>query len=230
MNLTIAKAKEFVRARIDELPPDSSEMLNASDDGIDDLNLESTVEKCLEEAITWVHTHAPLSLLEAQSNIYPGDCDVSLNGTTKVATLQAELPVLRLVNLRCGDSDYVITTAVPEDSPVGRMQLNPYTRGTYDAPVLVLSGNDNDFYPQWKYYTVSPSTETAPTFDVNVLLVPEKYRAQGDNRDNDYYFVCDRLCEAVLNYLTGMVLQSYSSQLAQSFFTKVTEYFQVNNS
>ena len=41
----------------------------------------------------------------------------------------------------------------------------------------------------------------------------------------DYYIVSSKLREAVLNYLTGLVLRSYGEeQRAQLFFNKAGEY------
>lgn len=43
--------------------------------------------------------------------------------------------------------------------------------------------------------------------------------------NNDYYYISAKLKEAVLNYITGLVLRSYGEeQRARLFFDKSEEY------
>ena len=59
--------------------------------------------------------------------------------------------MLRLIAFKASDSPYVVCDPVPEYSAEGRMQLNPYTRGTSDRPRLVLlQGKVEDYLSSYK--------------------------------------------------------------------------------
>ena len=155
MKLTIGEAREFVRARLDELAAQESDMLLGA---IDDRNLDNTVDKLLEDAITYIHLAAPASLMEGpiltESNFAPGDLSVR-DGVIDIDTALADIgdDILRFISFQCGDSDIKLTRAFYEDSPEARMQLNEYIQGLPDSPALVRLDDSPNYKPHFKYYT-----------------------------------------------------------------------------
>lgn len=159
MNLTIGEAKEFVRARLDELSVETSDMLL---NNIDDQNLDNSIEKLIEDAITYVHLAAPAVLMEglilSESSFQPSGISVRyrmLEIDTAALTPEADTDILRLVSFQCGDSDIKLTTAFHEDTPQAHMQLNEYIQGQPDSPVLVQMDDSPNFRPHFKYYTTN---------------------------------------------------------------------------
>ena len=155
MKLTIGEAREFVRARLDELAAQESDMLLSA---IDDRNLDNTVDKLIEEAISYIHLAAPASLMEGpiltESNFAEGDLvikDRVLDIDTALSDINDD--ILRFISFQCGDSDIKLTRAFYEDSPEARMQLNEYIQGQPDSPALVKMDDSPDYRPHFKYYT-----------------------------------------------------------------------------
>lgn len=211
MYITFEQAQEFVRSRIDELSQVESDLLVST---IDDRNLNLTVAKHLPEAIIRVHLDAPVLMVEESVKLEPGNRSVSvkIDKTTGVADISIPgVDVLRLVRLQASDSPFIITSPVPEDSPVGRMQLDEFVRGRWDSPILVQQQDSLGTHPHYKYYSLA-SGESGATFTIGVFERPKEIEGKG-------FFVSAALHESVLNYLTGMVLQAYrASDQAQYYF------------
>ena len=222
MRLYLSNAIEFVRARMDELSYNNDDMIVPADD---DRNFDTTVEKLLPEAAEFVYRAAPANLLEPEIEIdFPsvGYSSDRIESSTLLenGAIRLVIPLnsgfLRLVSFKSTDSDVFLTGAVPFDSPEARMQANPYARGTYDRPVIVERKTRG--YIEYTYYTVRNKKEV-PGFSIYMIDKP----SYGD--DNGI-FCPDFLSPAVLNRLTGMVLETYgSAQQAQAFYQKSATYF-----
>lgn len=230
MNLTLATAKEFVRARIDELPFDASDMLA---DELDDRNLGTTIEKLLPEAIRKVHLETPAMRIEgiaidetSESVIAAIDMGVlDLSFLDEEIEEQNRLDVLRVLTFRSADSNITLTDVFDEDSMKGRLQLNKYMRGTPGSPVLVKMADSLAARPHLKYYTTDDDTE-APEFRLTYFPEPELTEVMSEDEepvvtDESYYFISGNLLDAVLNCLVGQVLMAYKEpQTAEYFFKK----------
>lgn len=225
-SLSVSEALAFVRARYDEIAFNNTDMI--SNPAMDDRNFEATLLKLLPEAITSVHLEAPSYLMEGESqdashiNIttYTGKNYVLVELNDPEDVDGNALPVLRLVSLKASDSDITVNTAIPEDSPEGRMQLNPYTQGTYDNPKLVALSASSRYNCRYMYY--SKKTETASiSFTISVFFEQQVPITQGGV---SVFRVSSKLHEAVLNRLTAMMLETYGDQRAQTFYQKAAYY------
>lgn len=225
MKLYLSNAIEFVRARMDELSYNNDDMIVPADD---DRNFDNTVEKMLPEAAEFVYRAAPASLLEPQEEIAvpaPGtqtagilSSELRQDGSIAV-TIDLDGGFLRLVSFKADDSEIHVSDIVPFDSQKARMQTNPYTRGTYDDPVVVERKTPRRLH--LAYYSVR-SRENAPGFTIEKINKPSY--SQGS--DGKSIFCPDFLSLAVLNRLTGMMLETYgSAQQAQAFYQKSATYF-----
>lgn len=225
MKLYLSHAIEFVRSRMDELSYNNDDMIVPADD---DRNFDNTVEKLLPEAAEFVYRAAPSRLLEPQ-----GEIAVSAPGTQNAGILSSELRqdgsiavtidldggFLRMVSFKSDDSGIFVTEAVAFDSPKARMQENPYTRGTYDDPVVVERKTPRRLV--LAYYSVR-DMGAAPGFRIGKIDKP----SYAQDADGKSIFSPDFLTLAVLNRLTGMVLETYgSAQQAQAFYQKSATYF-----
>jgi hypothetical protein len=224
MNVYLQDAIEFVRARMDELSFSNDDMILPADD---DRNLDRTVETLLPEAAEFIVRAAPAELLEPQGEIevdMVGDdvdgiesSEMGADGSIHV-TIDLDGGFLRLVSFKATDSDVFLTVPAPFNGAVARMQSNPYTRGTYDNPVLVERKTPRKLH--LAYYSVR-DTEAVPGFTIGKIDKPS-YVEGGDGKS---IFCPDFLVPAVLNRLTGMVLETYKeSQHAQAFYQKSASY------
>lgn len=225
MRLYLSNAIEFVRARMDELSYNNDDMIVPADD---DRNFDNTVEKLLPEAAEFVYRAAPANLLEPQEEIAvpaPGtqvtgilSSELRQDGSIAV-TIDLDGGFLRMVSFKAGDSDIFVTDTVAHDSPKARMQANSYTRGTYDDPVVVERKTPRRLH--LAYYSVR-DPEAAPGFVIEKINKP----SYSEDVDGKSIFSPDFLNLAVLNRLTGMVLETYgSAQQAQAFYQKSATYF-----
>lgn len=221
MRLYLSDAVEFVRARMDELSFSNDDMISPADD---DRNFDKTVEKLLPEAAEFIDRAAPANLLEpedvisvrAVGNRAEGiESSILMEDGSIRITIPLESGFLRAVSFHCTDSDIYVTGAVPYDSPEARMQLNPYVRGTHDAPVLTERKVPGKVI--LTYYSVKDRTNV-PGFAI--------YKIDKPSYADDMSIFCpDFLGPAVLNRLTGMVLDTYKeSQHAQTFYQKSLSY------
>lgn len=225
MRLYLSDAVEFVRARMDELSYNNDDMIVPADD---DRNFDKTVEKLLPEAAEFVYRVAPARLLEPQEEIAvpaPGtqvagilSSGLRQDGSIAV-TIDLDGGFLRMVSFKAGDSSVYVTDTVAHDSPKARMQANPYTRGTFDDPVVVERKTPRRL--RLDYYSVRDRAN-APGFTIEKINKPS-YATDGNGKS---IFSPDFLSLAVLNRLTGMVLETYgSAQQAQAFYQKSATYF-----
>lgn len=224
MKLYLSDAIEFVRARMDELSFSNDDMISPADD---DRNLDTTIGKLLPEAAELVVRAAPAHLLEPQSEIVVsrvGDAEDGIesselrpDGSISVA-IDLDGGFLRLVSFKASDSDVFITEPVAYNSPEARMQGNPYVSGTYDDPVLVERKTPRKY--RLAYWSVR-DPEAVVGFTIQKIDKP----SYEDDSDGKSIFCPDFLAPAVLNRLTGMVLETYGQvQQAQAFYKKSANY------
>lgn len=230
-NITLEKALTFVRASIDELAQPSDMLV---DEILDDRNLHLTVRHLLPEAYNEIAMSAPATMLEGID--CSEDCEVSVDNDGVMTIHPNSLDdFLRVASFRASHSDVVVTESVDEASPVGRMQLNKYVRGTHDAPVLVRIHGKGDT-PEFKYYscikklaidvigpgiggTVVPLGPGVSSWD-GIAEFTYVRRAYELTSDTDYIECPDQLVNAVLDYLVGLVLQTYNEADKAALFIK----------
>lgn len=221
MKLYLSDAVEFVRARMDELSFSNDDMISPAED---DRNFDNTVEKLLPEAAVFIYRAAPASLLEPQGEIDAGSDEIAsvtfgTDGSIGV-TIDLSYGFLRMVSFKANDSDIYVTETAPFDGPKARMQTNPYTRGTYDEPVVVERKTANMIH--FTYYSIRDK-DAERGFVIQKIDKPSYEEEDGDKS----IFCPDFLSTATLNRLVGMVLDTYrENQLAQLFYQKANSFIQ----
>lgn len=213
--LTKDEAILLVRKNLDELRANDSDMLDVDD--LDSNEFEEVLEKNLPEAINSVHTAAPVTILDGQ--MLDADEISGASISAGVLSFGTKQEMLRLIAFKASDSPYVVCDPVPEYSAEGRMQLNPYTRGTSDRPRLVLlQGKVEDYLSSFRYYSIEHSF-AAPEQAIERFEYIPMYHYKKDGPDS--YRVAENVIENVINYLTAIMLATYnSSDKAAYFFTK----------
>lgn len=214
--ITPADAVTLVRKNLDELDPNGSVMYDTDNNHGDNASLDETIKRMLPEAINDVHLSAPVQLLEGvTATIEEG---AAIEDGILSFSLSAESKYIRLVAFRAADSNIVVTDTIPEASPEGRKQLNPYIRGRHDRPRLViLQGKQTG--PHFKYYTISQDIE--PSSAIALLeYVQEQFYAS----DAASYMISRRLRQNIIDCLTAKVMETYNDQRAQSFYQKANNY------
>lgn len=223
MKVYLQDAIEFVRARMDELSFSNDDMILPADD---DRNFDRTVETLLPEAAEYIVRVAPAELLEPQGEISVEAVGDTADGVESELRDDGSIAVmidldggfLRLVSFKATDSDVYMTHPVPFNSPEARKQSNRFVRGTYDYPVLVERKTARRLH--YAYYSVR-NTEAVPGFTIQKIDKP----SYAEDADGKSIFCPDFLVPAVLNRLTGMVLDAYKeTQQAQNFYQKSASY------
>lgn len=156
-----ATAITLVRKNFDEQKLNDSDMTDLDD--IDSNEFEEILAKNLPEAINAVHAMAPLSLLDGE-RLDEAELSTAKIDSYGVLSFGVKKDILRLIAFQAADSPYVISEAVSEYSAEGRMQLNPYTRGTSDRPRLVLlqgKAEDCDWETESSETTQTTTDETS---------------------------------------------------------------------
>ena len=195
----------------------------------DSINLHKLVEGFIVEAAIKVHANAPAIFLDGVIGKEGEDYVVEPSG--KVLTIKMKKDCIRIASIQAKDSDYVISDLVAEDSAMGRMQLNPYTRGTYDDPRAVLMKRwDDDYLPIVKYYSLK---------DEIAADDPEPAEGQTEEQesvvtleyipypviDETIVMVSPRLEYNVLNEVVAMVLDALNQHdKAQIYRAKAQSY------
>ena len=195
MELTLSRAIEFVRARLDELSFFNDDMISPA---TDDRNLDKTVEKLLPEAAEYVYRAAPADFLEPQgvikaNSVHPGaviagvESAVLSDDGVLTITIKYSSGFLRLVAFRASDSEIYVTEPVPFNSVKARMQACRFVRGTYDDPVLVEQRIPGKvIYRYYTCYTPGRDEEAAEYngFELYKIDVPS-YRTFAEIQDAD---------------------------------------------
>jgi len=223
MNLTIGTARDYVRSRIDELPIDSV-MLSQS---VDDANMNSMIDKNIEEAIRYIHLTAPavlmegLELTQADTSSDGSGSTVKANRTDSVLDIDfstGTIDVLRVVSFKAGDSSILLTETFAEDSAKAHMQSNSYAKGIPEDPALIMMADSKDYRPHLRYYTTEGNS-------FSLIYFPNPSLTSATNPLDSYYYISAKLQDAVLEYLTSMVLTAYKEvEFANVFITRAQAY------
>ncbi len=212
---------ELVRKNLDELDPNGSIMFdseNGSDDPFNDNNsLNTTIKKSLPEAINAVHLAAPAVLLEGEDVKEDVAGSMSDDSPYVFSFLVRGYNILRPVAFQMDDSDIVVRDVIPYGSPEARKQANKYICGRPDRPRLVIGPKDTDTsWPSFQYYSCEIKTAEVKFF--NII-------ERQDYSDSKTSYDCSpRLKQNVIDYLTGLVLDIYGDQRAQSFYTRANNF------
>ena len=215
--LLVSTAVELVRKNLDELEPNGSVMY--ADEDNNNSSLDDIIERNLPEAINAVQKVAPVQLLEGEEANIIGYTRILEGHNRPLGIHTSGDTILRVVAFRVKDSEITLTDYTPEASVEGRKQLNEYTRGTYDKPVLVREqANLHD----WIYYSLKDTTETVGNPVATFQVIYEKKYA--DTIPAEGYAISSLLRQNIIDYLTARVMETYSDQRAQAFFTRALQF------
>lgn len=210
--LTVKSALAYVRKALDELTSvEDIDMLV----GPDALDLSKIVEGYMTEAVIKTYAAASAVLLEG---VMAEDDDAAYTLTDKVITITMNVPVAKILSVKCSDSDMIVSELIPEDSAEGRKQLDKYVRGTYDDPRVVLQKKWNgDHMPILKYYTTENKSLLEGDVEVEYLPYPELVEGVVQ--------IAPRMEYPVLNNIVAMVFDSLNDPTRAEFFrNKAKEY------
>lgn len=213
--LTKDEAILLVRKNLDEQRVNDSDMLDVDD--LDSNEFEDILEKNLPEAINAVHEAAPVNILDGEKLAADEITGASIKGD--VLSFGTKKEMLRLIAFKASDSPIVVCDLVPEYSAEGRMQLNPYSRGTSDRPRLVLlQGKVEDYLSSFRYYSLDRSFASAAQAIERFEYIPVyRYKAN----ESGAYRVAENVFQNIIDQLTGMMLVTYNNaDKATYFFTK----------
>lgn len=211
--LSVDSALAFARKAIDEL-------ISTEDIGMliapDALNLQKLVAGSMVEAVMNTYANAPVLLLngiEGEEGVDFQNTHIG-NGVVEISMLK---PTAKILAVKSGDSDYIVSDLIPEDSAEGRKQLNQYARGVYDDPRLVLQKKwEGELQPTLKYYSLKNSDPTQLSFYLEYLPYPVL--------EDGVIEIPQRVEYAVLNYIVAHVLDSYQEfDAAEKYRAKAKE-------
>lgn len=217
VTLSPSDAVTLVRKNLDELDPNGSVMYDPGNAHGDNESLDDVIRRMLPEAVNEVHLAAPTQLLEGKT---VAASSPAISEGVLSFSLGADSKYLRLVAFRAADSGIVVSDPIPEASPEGRKQLNPYIRGRFDRPRLVLLQGRHTG-PAFKYYSMSDGYGgTAADAIAQLSIIEEQFYSA----DATGYDISRRLRQNIINDLTAKVLETYSDQRAQAFYQKANNF------
>lgn len=207
-NLTVDYIRKRVRACLDELGLNDACFMEEDQDSIE---LSGVIESKILEAVRYVYLNASRHLLDG----------VVLEGTATVSDIgvgRLSLPTdfLRMISFKMSDWTSPVCDIITEYDAEYHKQSDKYARGTWESPVCALvKTGDGDVL---EFYSCKDSTATIahalylplPVFE-NVNHLP-------------CVSVCDKLEDAVVNQITGLVLLTYKDQHADSFINLAKSY------
>lgn len=210
--LTTDEALLLVSKNFDEVMANESDMIV---DDLDSENFADVLSKTLPEAINEVHAKSPVEILDGLT-LTPDELDsvgTLPDGFGDVLHFRIDKEFLRLVAFRSTDSPYVVTEAYGESTPEGRMQLNPYVRGTWDRPRLIVhqgrTAEDGQVFTEFRYYSLmSPCASLEAPGRIETFQYLPIYRYG----QTDSYSVAENVVEAVIENLTARMMAIYGKR------------------
>lgn len=208
----LSELRMSVRKRIDELRPNDAGFECVDLDSVD---LDRIIDGNAVGAVAFVHSNAGRDMVADDSLLLDLSCASCAEGSDIVVIKVPRM--LRFVSLKAKDSCLPVTDLHDESEVVGRMQHNPFTRGTYEKPVLVrTSSSEGNGMATMKYYSLkSVADEDTGGKEileyVRYLPIPEIDTA-GQSID-----ICPHVEECVYDYLAGLVLNVYGDGRAAGF-------------
>ena len=229
ITLTPATAIALVRKNLDEIGPNDSIMY--TDEYGDNRSLSDIIVKNLPEAINAVQLAAPVTMLEGVNYRFheiaarpEGESITFTEDGVLSFSPSGDSRFLRLVAFCASDSDIVLTDSIPEASPEGRKQLNPYIRGRYDRPRLIrLQGSGTP--PSFRYYTLKDSTVESLGDPRSAIRVFSFVQEQLYDPVATEYEISRLLRQNIVDMLTAIVMETYSMTDRQQFFMQRAQTF-----
>lgn len=214
--LSINTAHQYVLQALDEIKNLEAPNMLA---GTDELDTEKLVKGYIIEAVLKSHKDAPSHLLDGVVDDVETDCTITINDDLSV-DIRMDVESARLVSLLSSDSRVLVTEYATEESAIGRMQNNPYVRGTYDDPRLIIKKVwQEDRKPEYVYYSVRDA-DYNPSFTLEYIPYPVV-------GSDGAVQISDKMEYAVLNLLVSMVLNALSyHDKATLYLNKYQEYLQ----
>ena len=241
--LQIREAVDPVRKNLEEVGANESLMYGSYDNA----DLDSIIRKTIPDAVNFINAAAPSYMLQGVSLLAERVSGGSLVSDYESLEIKGRVlrfsfgdRCLRIVAVRAFDSDVTISAEVPEVSPVGRMQINPFTRGTFDNPVLVRDQIGVNGNPTFTYYSLLAENSD---FDLDTWLAQHNdddrepfplagveympfceyekgtlFHEAQDATEESFYFVPEQLKEAIVYQLTGMTLAIYGEDDKAKYF------------
>lgn len=204
----------FVRAAIDELQPNSSLMELLTD--ADSQDLDHIIEAHILKAVNVIHSTSPYMLAAKDAASPSQDNNIVIDGKTILIHFTEE-GLLRPLALAATDSNYTVTEFIPEDSLEAAKQNDPYVCGTYQRPAAVLRYGDNGPYLQYYSLREAPGVSAnGEDYIKKLLYFPIPKIETEDNKQ--YVNINGYLENAILSYLTGLVLATFKDQNAETYF------------
>lgn len=227
ITITPATAVTTVRKNLDEAGLNESVMY--TDENNDNRSLDDIIRRSLPEAVNAVQLSCPVTLLEGERYTFttggtrPEGESIYLDGDVLVFSPSKASRMLRLVAFRAVDSGIVVTDAIPEASPEGRKQLNPYARGRHDRPRLVRAQGETT-PPLFRYYSLKTETIAGLASPASAVSILSFVREQFYDPVSAGYNAPRYLRQNIMDRLTGMVMEIYGMQGAGAYYERSNSF------
>lgn len=217
---TKSRIKSRVRLILDEQAINEAQFAPEDLVEADDVALDSIIEEKAEEAIRYVYSVADASLLPWLTSPLPSDTEVTWNTNGLVSGYKVGIVSIRTSSVwrwnaaRLGSWPRFVARdeAVDISSPEFAKLLDKYCTGTWERPVIgVEYGNDDDTL----YMFSAKNTEETDTFTIQYLPKPAF--------DNDSLTIGERVEDAFIYYLSGLVCQVLGDDRQEGLFQQAAE-------
>ena len=204
--VSLTEINARVREIIDEIGVNDSEFI----DGSDTVRLDQIIRGKVEEGVRYIHNTAPVSLLDGKA--------MPTEGLTITEDLWGYFALpsdfMRLVSFQMNEWKLPAYGVVYEGSREYTEQKDVYARGSYEDPICAVVLN-NSGGKNFEFYSCQ-TIDAKPS--ISLYLPWAKIETKNNIEGIE---ICDKLVEAAMYQIAGLVLVTYMSQHADNLFTLV---------
>lgn len=197
--LTFDEIVKKVRAKLDEIGMNESEMM---DTDVDNVNVDTVIKSNIPEAYRFISLYADLAFLEGKI----GTSTAITIGDDLVAKVAVPSDYLRLVSVRLKSWNSSCTELIIESSPEYRIASNKWVGGSPYKPVAALvrttSGRSIELFKAASKQDTLATFAYIPTLADNAASVG----------------VSEQTENAFIYYVAALTLKTFREEISDSYF------------
>lgn len=210
MKMRVDELKMRVRAKIDELGPNDSDMIDLDKDNKE---LDTMIRNAVTDALRYLLMHVNGDMIEG----VPCKADVTVDDNG-VGTVRVPDDCLRVLNIRLKSWKSGAPDIVSENSSVYSMQHDKYSRGIPERPVVAMVKKQDGRYLE--LYSTDDKNDELSSF--SYLRIPQIEKSPIGDEIVDVPSVLEN---ALVYYVAGLTVMGYKDfELGEHFISLAKEF------